>query len=85
MGLVLGQASCGVHLLTSFSFSHKGGVSLQAGLPRLEGGRMRVVSIFPTLLSTSSLVSVYRAGAIIPHLESLALVKVISHADNCLN
>ena len=80
---MLKQASSGVHMLTLFSFYCKEGVSLHAGLPRLEGGRMRVASILPTLLSASSLMSVLHTGAIIPHPEPLALVKVFLNVDTC--
>lgn len=52
---------------------------LCTGLPGLKGGMLGDgwwhESIFPTLLSASFLISVLHPCAVIPHLESLALVK----------
>lgn len=58
-----------------------GKVSLSVSPPDLEGAVMgECESIFPTFLNESFLMSVLHSGALIPHLESLALVKVFSYS-----
>lgn len=80
--LVLGQAGLesAVDSDTLLSFSHRNAPFLHAEVPGL-GGKKRGCVNLSILLSVSFLISHLHPGGVIPHLESLALVKVFSSIE----
>lgn len=84
-GRSLGSPRCwGPWLLTSLSSHNRVGFSLHVALPGLGEGDMGTVRCLPTSLMCLSYFPA-PPGAIISHLDPLALVMVFSCLDSCSN
>ena len=72
--------------LMSRSFFHRKGVFTGLCLASEKADRTSVyLSFLPSCFNVSFLISVLHPGAIISHLESLALGKVLLHVNSCLH